>query len=165
MEHQPPTLQQFLDRLDDGEARLVALATRPFPAGLTDPDAGGEERWDAAQVWAHLAEFPAYWVGEARKILATSADGPPPPFGRTATDAGRIAAIERDRFLLPDELWQRVHSGIGTARAYATGLSPDEWQRLGEHPRRGPVPVGFVLDQFVAGHLGEHATQLEKLAG
>jgi hypothetical protein len=154
----------FATRLDDAEVRLVSLATRPFPPGLSEPDPGGEERWDAARVWAHLAEFPPYWVGEARKILAAPA-GEPVPFGRTAEDAGRNGAIERDRLLPPDELWARVRSGIAQARVFAAALTPAERERLGRHPRRGPVTVAFVLDQFVANHLEEHAAQLEGLAG
>jgi hypothetical protein len=163
---QKPTqwLDRFLERLDDGEVRLLSLATRPFPPGLTEPDPGGEERWDAARVWAHLAEFPGYWVGEAQRVLAAPA-GQPAPFGRTAEDPGRIAGIERDRLLPPDELWQRVRAGIEEARAFAAGLSTADRERLGEHPRRGPVTVAFALDQFVANHLEEHATQLEGLAG
>ena len=116
---------RFAERLDDVEVRLLSLATRPFPPGLTEPDPGGEERWDAARVWAHLAEFPPYWVGEVRKIVAAAAD-PPPPFGRLADDPARAAAIERDRLLPPDKLWQRVRAGIAGARAYAAGLSPSD---------------------------------------
>jgi DinB superfamily len=159
----PQDSADFVARLDEAEVRLVSLATRPFPPGLSEPDPGGEERWDAARIWAHLAEFPSYWVAEARKILS-GAPGQPVAFGRMAGDPGRIAAIERDRLLPPDELWEHVREGIAEARTFATTLGPEERQRLGEHPRRGPVTVAFVLDQFVATHLEEHAAQLERLA-
>ncbi len=115
-------------------------------------------------MWAHLAEFPPYWVGEARKVIAAPA-GPPVPFGRLHDDPGRIAAIEHDRLLPPDELWQRVRAGIAQARDYAAGLTLADRARAGEHPRRGMVTVAFILDQFVANHLEEHAAQLEGLAG
>jgi hypothetical protein len=153
----------FMERLHDAEVRLLSLATRPFPPGLTEPDAGSEERWDAPRVWAHLAEFPAYWVAEARKILAAPVDQPT-QFGRLADDPGRIEAIERDRMLPSDEVWQRVRSGIAEARSFAMALSPADRARVGQHPRRGPVTIAFVLDQFVANHLEEHAAQLERLA-
>ena len=48
------------------ERRLAEHAARPLPAGLTDPDPGAEERWEAGQVWAHLAEFPGYWLDQIR---------------------------------------------------------------------------------------------------
>ena len=50
-------IADHLDELDDVLARLEAHAAGAAPAGLTEPDAGGTERWDAGQVWAHLAEF------------------------------------------------------------------------------------------------------------
>jgi hypothetical protein len=160
----PEAGARFAERLDDVEVRLLSLATRPFPPGLTEPDPGAEERWDAARVWAHLAEFSPYWVREARKVIAAPAD-PPPPFGRLTDDPVRTGPIERDRLLAPEELWLRVRAGIAEARAYAAGLSPADRERLGQHPRRGPVTVAFILDQFVANHLEEHAAQLEGLAG
>jgi hypothetical protein len=160
----PGARADFAERLDDAEVRLVSLATRPFPPGLTDPDPGGEERWDAARVWAHLAEFLGYWVVEARRILAAPADEPV-AFGRLADDPGRATAIEHDRLLAPDELWQRVRIGIAEARAFAADLSAADRERMGLHPRRGPVTVAFVLDQFIAKHLEEHTAQLEGLAG
>ena len=86
----------ILERLARVEERLSEHAAGPAPSGLTEPDPGEEERWEAGQVWAHLAEFPGYWLGEVRRVV----DGPGSeavPFGRIKTDPDRIAAIERDR--------------------------------------------------------------------
>src|SRR3984893_13850500 len=86
-----------LRRLDAVRERLGALATRDAPHGaLTAPDPPTGERWEAGQVWAHLAEFIPYWMGEATQVIADGL-GAPAPFGRTKADAGRLAAIERDR--------------------------------------------------------------------
>src|SRR5205085_993163 len=88
-----------LARLRAVQARLDEHAAAGAPPGLTEPDPGGTERWEAGQVWAHLAEFPAYWLGQIQHILERrlAGDPEPVPFGRTKTDAARIAAIERDR--------------------------------------------------------------------
>lgn len=153
----------LLERLDDAEMRLELIADHPFPAGFTDPDPGGEERWDAPRVWAHVAEFVPYWTSQVRLILA-GPPGEPAPFGRTAADPARSAAIERDRLLPPEELWRRVRAGIDGAKAAIAEMPPSDWDRLGMHPVRGPVSVGFVFEQFVAKHLDEHCAQLQKLA-
>jgi hypothetical protein len=63
-----------LSRLVAAQRRLTEHAARPLPTGLTDPDPGASERWEAGQVWAHLAEFPAYWHDQMRAILAARAD-------------------------------------------------------------------------------------------
>jgi hypothetical protein len=91
-------VDELIGRLRSVERRLVEHAEaedRGLPAGLTAPDPGGEERWEAGQVWAHVAEFPAYWLGQVRRVLAGGPD--PVPFGRVKTDPDRLAAIERDR--------------------------------------------------------------------
>src|SRR5437867_12761272 len=105
-----PQVEAYLDRLAAVERRLVEHAERPLPMGLTDPDPGASERWEAGQVWAHLAEFPGYWDAQVRLLLASRAEGAaePIPFGRTKTDPGRIAAIEDERRTDPAELLRRV---------------------------------------------------------
>ena len=81
-------------RLDavDGAALAMAGATTAPGCHRAEPQAG--ERWDAGQVWAHLAEFGAYWLAE----LDTIVDGRRRPIrcrsaGRSV-DPARIAAIE-----------------------------------------------------------------------
>jgi len=154
---------RLVDRLNWVEARLAVMSRRPSLEGLTDPDPGGEERWDAARVWAHIAEFVPYWTRQVRLVLAGSAAAPV-PFGRIATDPTRIDAIERDRLLPLTELWERVRESIGEVRRFIPTLSEGDWQRLGAHPRRGDVTVEYMFNEFIAKHLEEHAAQLEKLA-
>src|SRR5688500_18689037 len=86
----------FLARLEAVESRLARHAALDKPRGLTEPDPGGAERWEAGQVWAHIAEFVPYWHGEAESVIAAY-DGEPVPFGRTKEDAGRLAGIEMGR--------------------------------------------------------------------
>ena len=42
-------------------------------AGLTDPEPGTGERWDAGQVWAHLAEFVGFWLAQASHVVERAA--------------------------------------------------------------------------------------------
>ncbi|HEV8253106.1 MAG TPA: threonine/serine dehydratase [Candidatus Limnocylindria bacterium] len=154
-----------LARMAAAERRLAEHAARPLPAGLTDPDPGASERWEAGQVWAHLAEFPGYWHEQVRKVAAASAAGnaEPLPFGRTKTDAGRIAGIERERRTDPAELLRRVTAEIGAVSATLTGLPDEVWEARGVHPSRGEMTVSQIVDRFILGHLEEHADQLDGL--
>ena len=82
------SVESLLTRLSAVERRLAEHASAPLPAGTTEPDPDGEERWEAGQVWAHLAEFPAYWLHQAQRVIAQPTHEPV-PFGRVKTDAGR----------------------------------------------------------------------------
>ena len=158
-------LDAALARLRAVQQRLDDHAAAGRPPGLTEPDPGGTERWEAGQVWAHLAEFPAYWLGQIQHILERRAEGDhePIPFGRTKTDPGRIAAIERDRNEDPEALLAKVRGGISTAVSQLDALSADAWSARGLHPTRGEMTPAEILDRFIVNHLEEHADQLDQL--
>jgi hypothetical protein len=153
----------FIARLDAAEARLAVLAAGPLPDGATEPSPGGEETWNASQVWGHLSEFPAYWTASARRVLAAPAHAPA-AFGRTTTDASRIGPIAAAASLPADELFRRCAAGIAEARALIGELSGPDWDRIGVHVTRGAIPVSGIMETMIAGHLEEHAAQLERLA-
>ena len=153
----------FVARLEVVEKRLDAHAAAETPAGLTEPDPDGTERWEAAQVWAHMAEFVSYWHGEVESVIG-SFDGDPVPFGRTKEDAGRIAGIETGRHEPIDELMGRVHAAIENLKSYLSARTSGEWSAIGHHPRRGDMDVEAIVERFVVAHLEEHADQLDGLA-
>lgn len=152
-------------RLADAERRLAEHAAGPVPDGLTEPDPGGEERWEAGQVWAHLAEFPAYWMNEVRSILAKRDTGVPEPipFGRVKTDPGRLGAIERDRHQDPAALLRRVRESLAWVGDELGVLDDDAWKARGLHPVRGELTVSQIVERFILDHLEEHADQLDSL--
>ena len=156
----------LVTRLAAAESRLAIHAAAERP-GLTGPDASTGERWEAGQVWAHLAEFPAYWIGQVRALLAARAAGEPEPipFGRTKTDPGRLAAIEARRRDTPLDLLRDVDAGVSAATALCRSLNADDWQTCGLHPTLGALTVAEIVERFLVGHLEEHAAQLDELAG
>ena len=155
----------YADRLRRVEHRLREHAARPLPSALTEPDPGATERWEAGQVWAHLAEFPAYWLDQVRRLLAARADGATGaiPFGRTKADAGRIAAIERERHTDPAELLRRATADLADVSATLSALPADAWEAVGLHPTLGEMPLPRIVERFIIGHLEEHADQLDGL--
>ena len=151
-------------RVDAVEQRLQHLAARPS-AGLTRADPASGERWERGQVWAHLGEFPPYWIEQARLVLAAPGGGEPVLFGRTKRDPGRLAAIEQDRGLDTAALFHRLHAHLVSLRAFLGGLGPRDWDARGRHPSLGEMTVEQLVEEFLVGHLEEHAAQLEELAG
>jgi hypothetical protein len=153
----------FVERLDAVEARLRALAPREVPEGaLTAPDPPTGERWEAGQVWAHLAEFIPYWLGEAA-LVTEHGMREPAAFGRTKSDPGRLSAIERDRRRDRTALWKRTAADIGRLRDFLVGLDATAWDARGRHPTLGEMSLARIVDEFLVGHLDQHALQLEEL--
>jgi hypothetical protein len=149
-------------RLDAVEQRLQSHSRAMTPGGLTDPDEGGTERWEAGQVWAHIAEFVPYWRDEIESVIGEY-DGSPVPFGRVKTDPGRIAAIEMGRHDEIRDQMARTHDAIESLKRYLAGLTPAEWNAVGLHSTRGEMDVEAMVERFVVNHLEEHADQLDGL--
>ena len=159
------TDDEILARLTAVERRLAELAARDVPPDtLTDPDEATGERWEAGQAWAHLAEFPGYWLDQMRTVVdGHAATGEPVAFGRVKTNPGRLAAIERDRATDRAALMERVASGIAAVAAEIRSLPTDAWSARGVHPTLGEMTLDRILERFIIGHLEEHADQLEAL--
>jgi len=152
-----------VERLDAVKARLRALAPRDAPEGaLTAPDPPTGERWEAGQVWAHLAEFIPYWLGEASLVIERGMTEPV-AFGRSKSDPGRISAIERDRRGDRGALWNRTAAGIASLHAFLLGLDASAWEAGGRHSILGDMGLARIVDEFLIGHLEQHALQLEGL--
>lgn len=156
------SVDTLIARLTESERRLAEHASQPLPAGLSDPDPGAEERWEAGQIWAHLAEFPAYWLGQAQRVIAQPTHSPV-PFGRVKTDAGRLGAIERDRHTDPQALLDRVRSSLAEVTDAVRSWDENTWRLRGIHPTRGEMSVEQIVETFIANHLEEHADQLDSL--
>lgn len=159
---------ELIARLEAVERRLaehVDADDHGLPPGLSDPDPDDTERWEAGQVWAHVAEFPSYWLGQVRSILEARAGGRTEavPFGRIRTDPGRLAAIEGDRHTDPAALLERVRTSLAEVVDTVRDLPAEAWTAQGRHPRAGDMSVGGIVERFVVSHLEEHADTIDAL--
>lgn len=154
----------FRSRFDDVAARLERHAGSSPPGGLTEPDQPSGEQWEWGQVWAHLAEFPDYWLDQIARALVAP-DAGPVPFGRTKTDPDRVGAIERDRGMPIADLMARLREELDRLGATIDGLTDQDWSRRFLHPTLGEMDLSRVVEEFLVGHLEQHADQLDGLAG
>jgi hypothetical protein len=151
-------LTDWLAQLDAVEARLRALASRDL-RGLTSADEATGEQWDAGQVWAHLAEFGEYWLGELERVLNGAAE-----FGRVKSDPVRVAAIESGRGLPVSTHVAQVERAIAALRARLESMTEQDWRRVSHHQTLGDMTIDDQMQHFHVGHYEEHADQLESLA-
>lgn len=149
---------QYLTRVDAVEQRLVANA-RPL-TGLSPEDASTGERWEASQVWGHITEFVPYWIEQIEEVV-DEYQGEPVPFGRITTDPDRISGIESGKTMdFETHLhWLGVH--LTDLKGFLTALPEGAWSVEGLHSRRGAISLEQMIEQFLVGHLEEHAAQLE----
>jgi hypothetical protein len=154
----------WIERLDRVMVRLQALAGTASGSAeaKTEPDPTTGERWEEGQVWSHMAEFVPYWLLRCERIGAEGRDRPV-PFGRETDDPERVAGIELGRRVPIRDLLAHVRAGAADVRTWLHGLPADAWEAHGLHPRSGVVDLDRVVDEFLVGHLEQHADQLEAL--
>ncbi len=158
---QARTVQDLVERIDATDERLAAHGAIAHD-GLTDPDHGGTERWDADQVWAHLAEIGPYWMGELRRVV-DAGDGPPATIGRSLSDPSRVDAIEAGRTRPVADNLAASRRSLDVLRAYLAGLSTTDWSRVGRHVSAGDMTIVAQLEAFHLGHVEQHLAQLDGL--
>ncbi|MFN2589158.1 MAG: hypothetical protein ABR518_00090 [Actinomycetota bacterium] len=160
----PGPAEEFVVRLDEVRSRMATLVETPVPDTLTEPHPSTGERWAWNQVWAHMVEFVPYWMDQIRRTVENEGESPP-PFGRVQTDPGRLAGIESGRLEGVPALWERLSGEIDDLKVFLTDLAEEAWRRQGEHQTLGVMGMDRIVDEFLVGHLEEHADQLEGLAG
>lgn len=119
----------------------------------------GEEAWSVAMVLAHLGEFPRFFAGELRRLLAD----PAALVGRTHEHPERLAAVAAAR----GRSYEELRAGVVSASAdLAVALLAIDDRHLGmttNNRRYGPEPLTAFLDRYVVGHKRSHADQLARL--
>jgi hypothetical protein len=56
-----------------------------------------------------------------------------------------------------------VRSDIGELRGFLGGMSDAAWSARGAHPTLGVMSMEKLVDEFMVGHLEQHADQLDSL--
>lgn len=153
-------------RIRDAGTALLGLgealvAGEPWPLSDswgTEPEA----HWGPPELLAHVNEMLPYWTDQLETVLAGNGSEAV-PFGRVATDPGRLGRIGSDRRRPIGELLGGIEAGVERAGAFAAGLSAADAERRGLHSTRGELSVGAAIERFLAGHLEEHVAQLQDI--
>jgi uncharacterized damage-inducible protein DinB len=144
-------------RLEETVRRLLRRVERLGADDLYREPGPGE--WSAMQVMAHMAEAMPYWARQARLVASRPDHGQ--PFGRTAEDPDRIAAVEQHAHDALEEMLARLRSGLAQAVATLRAIPLEGWTRVGRHAHRGEMTVEQLVARFLVSHMEEHAQQVE----
>jgi len=142
---------RFLDE------ELLAEAEMFDPQRLHEAPDG---EWSAAQVLAHLGEFPRFFAGELQRWR----DDPTAVVGRTHEHPVRLAAVSSPTQALSD-LMAGMRSAFADLARVLDTLSADDVDAKTENVKYGPEPLSAFLDRYVISHKAGHLEQLRALAG
>jgi hypothetical protein len=137
------------------DAALLAEAEAFEPARLTDAPEG---EWSAAQVLAHLGEFPRFFAGELRRWH----DDPSATIGRTMEHPVRLAAVDAPAETLTD-LVSGMRGAFAELATVLDLLADFDVDTKTENAKYGPEPLSAFLDRYVVGHKAGHLDQLRAL--
>ena len=116
--------------------------------------------WSAAQVLAHLGEFPRFFAGELQRWR----DDPTAVVGRTHEHPVRLAAVSAAAEEL-DALMTAMRSAFAELAGALRTLPDDALEAKTENVKYGPEPLSAFLDRYVLDHKAGHLEQLRALAG
>ena len=148
------TPEERIQRLQGSVQRLLADVERlPAEVLYREPAAG---EWPVMSTLAHVAEILPYWAHQAEHI----ARHPGAPFGRTAEDPDRIAAVEQHGHASLEAIVARIRGALDESVRTLRAVPDDAWATAGQHPTRGSMTAEEVIDRFLLNHVDEHTTQI-----
>ena len=140
---------------------VLAGLLRSVTQGQAQAARGGDEQWSVVEVICHLRDAEAHALERMRAMR----DQPSPPisgYDQIAWASERNSAVGDLRAALAAFLDLRAQH-----IAELAALQPDEWERIGQHDRHGPVTIANHTLHTVwhdAVHTAQIARQLGRIA-
>ncbi len=138
----------------DLDQRLLAVCRTADASLLIERD--DAESWSAAQVMAHLTEFPRFFATELRRLF----DDPEAPVGRTVEHDDRLAAVAGATSRSLDELIAGIEAAFTDLADALRELDDDHLHGMTQNRKYGAEPMTAFLDRYVIGHKRGHLDQL-----
>lgn len=149
---------QYSKRVVAVGERLRQLAKdRP---GLTTPDAKTGEQWNVGQTWGHISEFVPFWIEQIGDVIEDYR-GEPIPFGRVPGETARGEAIAEGPQIPMERHLHWLDTHLTQLEEFVRSIPEEGWKAQGLFRNTTPMSLPEMLDQFLVGHLEEHADQLE----
>ncbi|HYU17779.1 MAG TPA: DinB family protein [Chloroflexota bacterium] len=154
-----PSAQELIAGIEQaGEEYARFIETQSEEAFHRRP---AEEEWTAAELTGHVAEFPATFAEQARRL----AESPGLKIGRMLDDPGRLAAVARLAGAGPADAARAVRATVHQAVSTLRGIPGSAWDVRGQHPRYGDMSLAYLVEHFVLDHLRDHLKQAQAAVG
>lgn len=150
-------------RLESAVRRIGVVIHKAENAQQVRGPSRGDE-WTVLQTLGHLAEMIPYWLSQCRLVIQ-SGGGPPPRFGRTLDDPGRLEGVDRGAVGSPDELLGRVKAEASQGAAAIRAMTTEERAKKGINRRGEEMSVGDIVERFIVVHAEDHLDQIREALG
>jgi DinB family protein len=154
-----PNVEAIRESVQKSYAELNQLIVGPLARMDTSKlyRAPAENEWTIMQNLAHIVEFMPYWAGEIEKLVAE----PGRNFGRTAQDEGRLRGISEHETDRLDVVKAALPGSYARLDEVLGSLTDSDLELTGRHVKYGERPLGWFVEEFVAGHLTGHVEQIK----
>ncbi len=122
------------------------------------PAHDGDDAWSAAQLLAHLGEFPRFFAADLRRLFADSTQ----LIGRTLEHDERLAAVAAAEGRDLPELIQGMEEAFADMADALDGLEDHHLEEMTQNKKYGAEPLTAFLDRYVLGHKRGHLNQLSR---
>lgn len=139
------------------DALLTEVAHLPSDLIAWKP---GDDVWSVMEILCHVAEFVPFWTGQTRQIV----EQPDEPWGRTHTDAARLAAVQQAASRTLSEVAEAIRDGVQNSAAVLRGLSEADLaiEATSRNPRWARQPASFVVEHLLIEHVEKHRSQIQR---
>lgn len=148
----------FAARLESATDTLLAEVSA-LSAGLIAwkpaPDV-----WSVMEILCHVAEFVPYWTEQTRQVAAH----PDEAWGRTHTDAARLAAVARADSRTVEEVTNEIRATVQNSADTLRAMTDTsfETEAMSRNPRWGLKPAAFIVEHLLVEHVEKHIGQVRR---
>jgi hypothetical protein len=149
----PPNLQELIARYDHGPVLLREAISGLSSIQLRIPTPPGV--WSVLQVVCHLADFELVYADRMKRVVAE--DRPTLFGGDPDVFAAKLAYAQRN---VEEEL-DVIMSVRREVSRFLKTLSPDDFERIGQHSADGPLSLLRLLER-ISGHIPHHVSFIDR---
>ncbi|MEI8017449.1 MAG: DinB family protein [Schlesneria sp.] len=149
----PMNLQELIAKYDHGPTQLRDAISGLSSIQLRIPAPPGA--WSVLQIVCHIADFELVYADRMKRVVAE--DRPTLFGGDPDVFAAKLAYSQRN---LEEEL-DVIMSVRREVSRFLKTLSPDDFERTGQHSADGPLSLMRLLER-IAGHIPHHVDFIER---
>lgn len=148
----------FAARLESAADTLLAEVSALSAALISWKPA--PDVWSVMEILCHVAEFVPYWTVQTTQV----ASRPDEEWGRTHTDAARLAAVARADSRTLEDVTNEIHAAVRNSADTLRAMTDTSFETpaMSRNPRWGLKPAAFIVEHLLVEHVDKHIGQVRR---